>query len=197
MNSNLSETIYMILTGDKSLTYPLITTIPTISNELRNKKSLPKIIRKNCDSEFLEKITNLIKLNPSYQNILETDVIYYQMVSQLYKKKNDVTHTTSYVLISRALVITPKVILLCHENYNQNIQNVNIQLIDSFLITNLLKIRQENDPLKITLIFKSDNSLISSFMKKKWKLVCDKNNITLKIRDELRKLCFENNINDI
>jgi hypothetical protein len=170
-----ATTSYMIVTNDKSLTSPLITTLPTVANQLRQERELPKVFRDNYDSQFLDQVTKLIRVELQCEND-ETDVVYSQLVYQLWAHRPG-------VLVPRTLIITPMLLLLCHEEMTSI--NVSLRLIDSVRLTNISRVRPETDPLKVTIVMKPEGAL--SFKKRKWKLMADSPSMIMKIRDEVRK----------
>jgi hypothetical protein len=170
-----ATTSYMIVTNDKALTSPLITTLPTVANLLRQERNLPKVFRDNSDSQFLDEVTRLIRTDTS---TAETDIVYSQMIYQLWTNRPG-------VLVPRTLIITPMMLLLCHEDITTI--RVRLRLIDSVRLTNISRVKSESDPLKLTIIMKPEGAM--SFTKRKWRLMADSANMIMKVRDEIRKTC--------
>lgn len=172
-------TTYMIVTNDKALTYPLITTFPATANILRQARNLSKVNRDNRDSQLLDRVAEIIR----QLSCDETDIVYYQMLYQVWRQKPG-------VLVPRTFIVTPRILLLCHEEIT--CLDVQLQLLDHIFLTNIYRVKQEDDPLKITIIMKPESAM--SFTKRKWRLMADNVNIIMKIRDEIRKTCQDANI---
>jgi hypothetical protein len=219
-----ATTSYMILTHDKSLTYPLITSLPSAANAIRQERYLSKVIRENRDLQLFDCVTDMIQSiyradvdkgggggvgggngaaaggTVGRGGGYETDLVYYQMLSQIWRQKPGIQ-------IPRTFIITPKVLLLCHEDITSI--NIRLQLIDSVHVSNIYRVRLErDDPLKITIIMKPEGAL--SFTKRKWRLMAvpaagdgtqgsggstsGGANMILKMRDEIRKTCADANV---
>lgn len=170
---------YVVLTKEKARTYPIITTLPPSANALRMELSvsLPKVKIQNKDSQFLDSVTNLIHGLGGQ----EVDVVHSQMLYEYWKREEKGRQNNQ----PRSLIITPQFLLLCDDDFTC-LTDIKITLIDSCPIKDIVKIRMENDPLKITIIMKSNANIFKS--QKKWRLCCDAISGVTKVKEECKKV---------
>jgi hypothetical protein len=166
---------YMVITKDKARTHPIITTIPHVANLLRESRfpPLPKVVISNKDSQLLDCLLELIQ---SLGGGLDTDIIFTQYISQIWKQRPGYS-------ILRTLILTSQRLLLCAESLER--VDVKLDLIDSVMLKDIHRIRPEDDPTKVTLIMKPQGKM--SLVKRKWRLQSDSPMIIVKLTDEIRK----------
>jgi hypothetical protein len=177
-----SSAVYMIVTGDKARTHPIITAIPQMANTVRlaREPPLPKVKLQNKDSQLLDTVADVIhKLGG-----VETDVVHYQMLYQIWKQKPG-------VMAPRTLIITSQWFLLCNEDMSQ--RDVHLTVLDSVQIADIHKVRPEDDPLKLSLIMKPRSGTMQ-FSKRKWRLQADSSVVMSRVLDEMRKTFAEGGI---
>ena len=187
-----NTTSYMIITRNKSKTYPIITQIPQLANAARgqlygniniinqnilyNTNILQKNVKiTNKDNEILD-----IIMNATHKLNADSDILYYQMLYQIINKK--------YILQvnSRSLIITQSLIFLCNESLMT--YNVNLIIIDNYLLKDIYKIKIIENINYIKITFKSSNLFIK---RKKWRLRCDNINNAMKLYEECKRLANE------
>jgi hypothetical protein len=182
ITSNISEMIaaYMIVTRDKSHTYPISTRIPQIANIQRNSmkpQPLNNVKIENKDSQLLEQI---LKFTNGDQ-----DISYYQLLYQTWRKKPGMK-------LPRSIILTKSLILLCSEDLYSI--DVKLNILDSYQLKDIAKISHGEDTTNtnsqnhIVLIFKRMNVLST---KKKWRLYSDSRTISQRVIDELKRACEE------
>jgi hypothetical protein len=175
---------YVIITREKSKTYPIITTIPPLANSIRSvaDNSSRKVLIENTDAQLLDGITEILTTLKSSL----VDVSHYQMLFQ-YKKKQP------NILFPRTLVISQEMILLCDEDLTGN--TVKISLLDSNRLKNIFQVRTEENPLHLTILFKSKAFVGPG---KKWRLIFETKSAAARTKEECKRACQEigNNIAD-
>jgi hypothetical protein len=171
---------FMIVTRDKSHTYPISTRIPQVANLQRNSLkpvSLPNVKIENKDGQLLEAIMKLTG---------DSDISFYQLLYQTWRLKPGLK-------IPRSIIITKSSILLCLEDLTSI--DVKLTVLDKYQLKDIAKIiHEDNNTLHIVIIFKRMNYLSS---KKKWRLYTDSRNISTRVMEELKRACNEVGNNDI
>jgi hypothetical protein len=171
---------FMIVTRDKSHTYPISTRIPQVANLQRNSLkpvSLPNVKIENKDGQLLEAIMKLTG---------DSDISFYQLLYQTWRLKPGLK-------IPRSIIITKSSILLCLEDLTSI--DVKLTMLDKYQLKDIAKIiHEDNNTLHIVIIFKRMNYLSS---KKKWRLYTDSRNISTRVMEELKRACNEVGNNDI
>lgn len=175
--TNIAEmtAAYMIVTRDKSHTYPISTRIPQIANIQRNNNKnapLPNVKIENKDGQLLEQIMKFTG---------DSDISFYQLLYQTWRKKPGLK-------IPRSIILTKSLILLCSEDLSSI--EVKLTILDQYGLKDIAKISHDetNNTLNIVIVFKRRN-VVSS--KKKWRLYTDSRNISSRIMDELKRACHE------
>lgn len=168
---------YVIITRDKSKTYPIITTLPPLANSVRSvaDNSSKKVLIENTDAQLLDGITDILR---GLKSTL-FDVTHYQMVFQ-YKKKYP------KVLYSRSLVVSQELILLCDEDLTSC--QAKVSLVDSNRLKNIFQVRVEENPLHVTILFKSKAFVGPG---QKWRLVFESRTAAARSREECHRACAE------
>lgn len=179
-----SSATYMVVTRDKGRTHPIITAVPQIANVARLKREPPlqKVKLANKDSQLLDAVADIVQKLGG----VETDVVHYQMLYQIWKQKPGIA-------APRTLILTPKYFLLCDEDVSH--RDVRISVIDSVKVSDIHNVRPEDDPVKLSLIMKPTGSL--SFTKRKWRLQADSSIIMSRVLDEIRKVFTEAGISNL
>ena len=178
-----SSAVYMIVTGDKARTHPIITAIPPMANAVRLAREPPlgKVKLENKDSELLDAVADIIHELGG----VDTDVVHYQMLCQIWKQKPGIA-------VSRTLILTPQWFLLCDEDTSQ--RDIVLSVVDSVKVSDIHKVRPEDDPLKLSLIMKPSGM---SFTKRKWRLLADSSMAMSRVLDEMRKIFAEAGITNL
>jgi hypothetical protein len=166
---------YMLITKDKARTHPIITTIPSIANLRRDahEPPLPRVLISNKDSQLLDRLLEIIQ---SLGGGLDTDIIFTQYISQIWKQRPG--HS-----VLRTVILTSQRLLLCSEELDQI--EIKLEVIDSVLLKDIFRIRPEDDPTKITFIMKPQGKM--SLVKRKWRLQSDSAMTVVKMTDEIRR----------
>lgn len=165
---------YMIVTRDKSHTYPIITRMPQVANIQRNArkpKALSNVRIENKDGQLLEQVTRYLG------NRGDNDINHYQMVYQVNTKRPGWK-------APRSIVLTKSMLLLCSEDLNS--VNVKLQVLDSSQLKDVFKIYHEENPLFVTFVFKRTGVLST---KRKWRVFCDARQPSAKLLEECRQAC--------
>lgn len=168
---------YIIITRDKAKTYPIISTLPPLANSIRlvADNSQRKVLIENTDAQLLDGITDILR---SFQSNL-VDVLHYQMLHQYRKKEPN-------ILFPRSLVISQEMILLCDEDLT--LSHVKVSCADSNRLKNILHLRFEDNPLHLTILFKSKAVFGPG---KKWRLIFESRSAAMRTRDECKRACAE------
>lgn len=106
-----------------------------------------------------------------------SDIVHYQLLFQRWKRRPG-------EIAPRSLILTSEHLLLCEEDFT--LPNVTLRLIDKASISDVLRIRSEDDPLHLTFIFKP-TSVFGP--RRKWRLVGSLRGAIEKLRTEARRLC--------
>lgn len=180
-----SSAVYMIVTGEKARTHPIITALPRMANTLRlaREPPLPKVKLQNKDSQLLDAVADVIH---SFGGV-EADVVHYQMLYQIWRQQPG-------ILAPRTLIITARWFLLCNEDMSQ--RDVHLTVLDSVQISDIYKVKPEDDPLQLTLIMKPRSGTMQ-FSKRKWRLQADSSMVMSRVLEEMRKTFAEAGITNL
>lgn len=169
---------YMILTRDKSHTYPIVTKIPQVANAARavawTDKIFKNVLRMNKDDELVARVTL------AAQSLgVDSDVVHYQMLYQVWRHRPGVE-------APRTVILTPSLLLLCEEQLNS--ASVDMIIIDQSAAKEVYKVQLEDDPLLLTIIFKPTKMFAS---RRKWRLKTDNKGAVSRLQEECRRICQE------
>ena len=173
---------YMIVTRDKSHTYPIITRIPQVANVQRNAmkpKPLSNVRIENKDGQLLEQVTKFLG------SVADHDIIHYQMVYQINSKRPGWK-------APRSIILTQSMLLLCTEDLTS--VGVKLTVIDNSALKDVSKIYFEENPLFVTFVFKRTNVLS---VKRKWRVFCDARGPSTKLLEECKRACNEIGNSDV
>lgn len=166
---------FIIITRDKSRTYPIITKIPQLANVQRQAKGLTNVRIENKDSELLEQALKYIS-----RYTTNSDIVYYQMVYRYWQKKPGLR-------TPRSIILTQSMILLASEQLTSI--KVELIILESYLLKDIYKIfYEDNNPLQLVIQFKKSNVLLS---KKKWRIYIESHNAAIKLMEECRRACLD------
>ena len=140
-----------------------------------------KVLIENTDAQLLDGVTEILR---GLKSTL-FDVTHYQMVFQ-YKKKH------ASILYPRSLVVSQDFILLCDEDLTSC--DAKISLVDSNRLKNIFQVRTEENPLHLTIMFKSKAVFGPG---KKWRLIFETRTAATRTREECKRACAEIGNNDV
>eukprot|EP01038_Epipyxis_sp_PR26KG_P004255 gene4255-6034_t len=172
----------MIVTRDKTRTYPITLRVPQTANLLRNKiqpNPLRNVLIENQDSQLL---SSLFKSNNNKSNSILTvdqDIIYYQMIFQTWRKRPGIK-------LPRTLIITQSAILLCLEELSS--VEIELNVLDSAPLHDIHQIVVEDNPSFVTIVFKASRVFST---KRKWRLVGESKTVMLRLYEECRRISIE------
>lgn len=174
---------YMIITREKSRTYPIITRIPQVANQQRNHhlpNPLTNVKIENKDSQLIEQVMHNIRAQG------DMDIVFYQMLFQTKSKQPG-------MLFPRSIVLTQSLIILCVEDlYSVDIQ---LTVLEYWKLKDIHKVQAEdNNMMQVTIHFKRTNVIGN---RKKWRLCTDSRNASTKLMEECRRACIEQGNRDI
>lgn len=172
----------MIVTRDKSHTYPIITRIPQVANVQRNAmkpKPLSNVRIENKDGQLLEQVTKFIASSADH------DIVHYQMVYQINSKRPGWK-------APRSIVVTQTLLLLCSEDLTS--VGVKLTVLDTSSLKDVSKIYFEENPLFVTFVFKRTKVLS---VKRKWRVFCDARSPSAKLLEECKRACMQVGNNDV
>lgn len=169
---------YMILTREKTRTYPLITRINKAANAQRSAHvpiPLSNVQIDNKDFQLVEKVMHLtLSLGGDH------DIVHYQMAYQIWRKRPGVK-------VPRTIVLTQTLLILCVEELDK--PDIHLEVIDTTSLGNVLKISMDNNPLYITFELKSSNALFAKT--RKWRMCTDSRATSTRLQEECRRACAE------
>jgi hypothetical protein len=166
----------------------IITSLPRAANNENSTRTqgalhggdvFKKVMIENKDSQLLDKVSQVLNSLKQDCNLAHSaDVVHYQMLYRRWKN--------CAVLSPRTIILTPEFILLFNECLYS--ENVILELVDKVRVSDVVHIKQEENPLFVTLIF-NGLSLFGIKRNKKWRLVLKSISLALKLIDECRNIC--------
>lgn len=168
---------YMVLTREKTRTYPLITRINKAAN-LQRSAFLPiplsNVQIDNKDFQLVEKVMHCtLTLGGDH------DIVHYQMAYQVWRKRPGVK-------LPRTIILTQTLLILCSEELNR--PDIHLDVIDTAGLNDVQKIYMDDNPLYVTFVLKS-NALFAKT--RKWRMCTDSRATSTRLQEECRRACAE------
>ena len=143
-------------------------------------KSLGNVRIMNKDGELLDSVISSVSSLG-----MDPDIVQYQMVYQTWPEKPGIS-------APRSLILASKMIILCDEALDSF--TVDLKIIDSANVRDIWKVQNEDDPLVLLLIFKSQ-TLFGA--RRKWRLKASSRQAVIKFQEDCRRVCMENGNQDV
>jgi hypothetical protein len=159
--------------------YPIVSTLPRLANSARVGKTTIKVPIENNDAQLLEQLGEILK----ELKCAHLDVLHYQMLYQF----RGTDHPSPDKLVPRTLIVSQEMLLLCNEDLSSS--QVRLTLVDSTPLKSITKIHSEDNPLHLTVFFRSNATMFGR--PRKWRLSFDSRSVAAKTRDECRRACAE------
>lgn len=168
---------YMILTREKTRTYPLITRINKAAN-LQRSAFLPIPLSNvqigNKDFQLVEKVMHCtLSLGGDH------DIVHYQMAYQVWRKRPGVK-------LPRTIILTQTLLILCSEELNK--PDIHLEVIDTASLSDVQKIYMDDNPLYVTFVLKSSALFAKT---RKWRMCTDSRATSTRLQEECRRACAE------
>lgn len=168
---------YMILTREKTRTYPLITRINKAANLQRSSFvpiPLPNVHIDNKDFQLVEQVLHCtMSLGGDH------DILHYQMAYQVWRKRPGVK-------VPRTIILTQSLLMLCSEELNR--PDIHLDVIDTAALSEVQKIYMDDNPLYVTFVLKS-SALFGKT--RKWRMCTDSRATSTRLQEECRRACVE------
>lgn len=168
---------YMILTREKTRTYPLITRVNKAANLQRGcfvPIPLPNVQIDNKDFQLVEQVMHCtLSLGGDH------DIVHYQMAYQVWRKRPGVK-------LPRTIILTQSLLMLCSEGLNQ--PDIHLDVIDTAALTEVQKIYMDDNPLYVTFVLKSSALFAKT---RKWRMCTDSRATSTRLQEECRRACAE------
>ncbi len=169
---------YVILTREKSKTYPIITRVPQLANAVRSiAKPVPRpnVRITNKDAQLIECVmTHVHNLGSDH------DIVHYQMGYLVLHSKNLAGK------VPRTVILTQSLILLCSEDFSSI--DVKLSVLDSASLKDVSKVYAKDNPLFVTFVFKSGSIFAS---KRKWLICLQSYTSAARLIEETKRACTE------
>jgi len=168
---------YMVLTREKTRTYPLITRVPKAANVQRgafHPIPLPNVKIDNKDFQLVERVMQFtLSLGGDH------DIVHYQMCYQTWRKKPGVK-------VPRTVILTQSLLILSTEELHR--PDIQLEVLDTAALGEVQKIFMDENPLYVTFVFKS-SALFGKT--RKWRLCTDSRATSTRLQEECRRACSE------
>ena len=168
---------YMILTREKTRTYPLITRINKAANLQRSSFvpiPLSNVQIDNKDFQLVERVMHAtLSLGGDH------DIVHYQMSYQVWRKRPGVR-------VPRTIILTQSLLMLCSEELNK--KDIHLDVIDTAALEDVQKIYMDDNPLYVTFVLKS-NTLFAKT--RKWRMCTDSRATSTRLQEECRRACAD------
>jgi hypothetical protein len=168
---------YMILTREKTRTYPLITRINKAANAVRSAFHpipLTNVQIDNNDFQLVEKVMQCtLALGGDH------DIVHYQMAYQVWRKRPGVK-------LARTVILTQSLLILCTEQLDR--PDIQLDVIDTCKLQEVQKIYLDDNPLYVTFVLKS-GALFGTT--RKWRMCTDSRATSTRLQEECRRACAE------
>ena len=125
--------------------------------------------------------------NSSKAPEFDSNIVYYQLLHQIWRKKPTTRE-------QRSLVLTPSVALLGEETLETI--DVTFTVHAAVPLASVQNVRQESNPLQVTFVFKNQAGLGVILGRKKWRLVLSSPSMASKLVEECRKLGLPTKVKD-
>lgn len=169
---------YMVLPRDKARTYSIIASIPKAANIQRSEFlpiPLPNVQISNNDFQLVQKV---MECTASQDTGGDHDIVYYQMLFQVWRSK-------PHVKAPRTIVMTKTLLLLCRECLTSS--DISIEVVDKALLSDVQKIAPAADsPLHVTLVLRPPKVFAAA---RKWRLCLDSPAASSRLQEECRRAC--------
>jgi hypothetical protein len=168
---------YMILTREKTRTYPLITRVNKAANLQRSSFvpiPLPNVNIDNKDFQLVEQVMHLtLSLGGDH------DILHYQMAYQVWRKRPGVK-------LPRTIILTQSLLILCSEELSR--PDIQLDVIDTAALSEVQKIYMDDNPLYVTFVLKSSALFAKT---RKWRMCTDSRATSTRLQEECRRACAE------
>ena len=172
---------YMILTREKTRTYPLITRINKAANSQRSAFHPIPLCNVQIDNKDFQLVEKVMQCTLSLGG--DHDIVHYQMAFQIWRKRPGVK-------LPRTIIVTHSLLILCTEELNR--PDIHLEVLDYARLSDVQKIFMDDNPLFVTFVLKSGALFGLGLAKtRKWRMCTDSRATSTRLQEECRRACAE------